>query len=565
MIFDDLVNFLKSYKNVFLPLLVILIYIALVSIGITNSSFSDVDASRHALDGLYYHDLIKSIFSGQTGISFSSIYDFTTEQFLRYPALGLLWWPPFFPLVEAFFYMLLGVSVVSAKMCVIFFGALGIIFWYLLIRLVFNKYRLGHSLAFFSSLLFAVMPFILKYSGTIMREIPAVSLCIVSSYFFVRWIHDGQKERCLRCDNSIIFAAIFWAFAILTKSETIFLGVIFLVYLLYKKGFKMLFEKKALISIALFLILVVPWVFIALKFQPERLGESFGNLGHYSRLSIDNWVFYIKTLSLQMGLPLCVVAIAGLLYSTIKDRRKEFVFFWIYSAVVYLFFSIVSWKDARYTLYYLPFLTLFAVYLVLSLKLLSGKKRAAFNLALLILLVGSTIFVSLSSHSEDFEAYSKAAAYVMDNPQPESTIFFLGNGNGNFIYNVRLLDDHRSAIVLRGSIYLTSFNIYTTWGSQDFLDDEQKIYDFFDEMGVYYVVVEEPVPFVDPSNNNSKYPVFTMFERMLESDNFSKLWSDDVYSRSLNIYRYERYKPITKDELTIPLFAIGRNVTVSIK
>ena len=231
MSLEDIACFMKAHKDTLLILLVMIVYVSLVCIGITNSSFADTDASRHALDGLYYHDLVVSILSGEMGISFSNIYNFTTEQFLRYPAMGLLWWPPFFPFVEALFYMLFGVSIVSAKLCIIFFGILGIVFWYFLVIEIFKKYKLKHSLAFFSSLLFAIAPFIFRYSRTIMREVPATSLCIVASFFFIKWI----REKGNKGDNNIVLTALFWAFAVLTKSETIFLGIVFLIYLLYNK------------------------------------------------------------------------------------------------------------------------------------------------------------------------------------------------------------------------------------------------------------------------------------------------------------------------------------------
>ena len=225
-------------------------------------------------------------------------------------------------------------------------------------------------------------------------------------------------------------------------------------------------------------------------------------------------------------------------------------------------------KDKKYNIYYLPVFSLFIVIFLINTNYIHKLRIAKIRVSyLILLLICAVAFVSAYSDTEPVvNAYHDAATFVMANPKGTS-IFFLGNYNGDFVYNIRTLDKDRDFFVLRGTIFLTSFDFYPSWGSYDFIDSKENILKLLNEMGVYYVVIEEPVPFLDPDNNNSKYPIFALFEKMLSSDDFTKIKSYDVagYKSDLNIYRYNKFTPLTKETLTIPLYSIGKNITVRLK
>lgn len=565
-------RFFDDNKRKLSLIFIILLFISFAIVGIADSSHVDTDASRHAMDGLYYLDLFSSILTGETAPSATAIYDFTISYFLHYPALGLLFWPPLFPIVEAVFFLIFGVSAVSAKLCIIFFGVIALIFWYKIILLKFRKFRSREVIAFFSTLLLSLLPFFILFSRRVMREIPALSVFFISSYFFLRWVHLKERQK-----KDLLLSALFLGLAILIKPETVFFALAFIPVFIFSKFTKknfygILFRKEIFFAVLIVLLVLIPWIIFTFEFHPERLGESFGNLGNSSRLSLDNWLFYLKALPERVGWPALALSCAGLLYLLFFNRRAEPVFFVSFFIVAYVFLSIVSWKDLRFTFYLIPVFSILPFFWFFSSSFFNRPvirlKKFVLRLSVLVsvLLICAAFVNALYVWEGSFEGVSDAAKYAMRNSPPGSSLFFLSIYNGDFVYNVRLLDPEMSRIVLRGSIFLTSVNIYTRWGAQDIISSEQEIYRFFDEMGVYYVIVEEPCAFPDPLNDNKPYPSFAVLDNMLNSRNFTKEKTFSITgNQTLVVYKYNDYKKLSKEEITMPLFAIGRNVTVSLK
>jgi 4-amino-4-deoxy-L-arabinose transferase-like glycosyltransferase len=618
-------DFFKENSQQLSLVLIILLFVSFAVVGITDSSHVDTDASRHAMDGLYYLDLFSGIFTGKISLSPAAIYEFTTNYFLHYPALGLLFWPPLFPLVEALFFFIFGVSAVSAKLTVIFFGVIALIFWHKIVLLEFRKFKSRKEMAFFSTLLLSLLPFFILFSRRVMREIPALSVFLISSYFFLRWVHLKEKQK-----KYLLLSALFLSLSILIKPETVFFSLAFIPVFIFseqnsltpKNICNLLFRKEMFFAVLIVLLVLIPWIIFTFEFHPERLGESFGNLGNSSRLSIDNWLFYLKALPERVGWAGFVLSCAAFFYflfsssaavslrgaltyarkavagddpygeaghSTARstrrasrgaafrkhfffNRRAEPVFFVSFFIVAYVFLSIVSWKDLRFTFYMIPVFSILPFFWFFSSSFFNRPvirlKKFVLRLSTLvsILLVCAAFINALYVREDSFEGVSDAAKYSMLNSPPGSSLFFLSTYNGDFVYNVRLLDPDMSRIVLSGSIFLTSVRIYTRWGAQDIISSEQEIYRFFDEMGVYYVVVEEPCAFPDPLNNNKPYPPFVILDNMLHSANFTKEKTFTITgNQNLIVYKYNNYKKLSKDTITMPLFAIGRNVTVSLK
>src|SRR6266852_9337259 len=92
-------------------LLLFLAVLILFQTSPTNGDFWWSDAPRHALDGAFYRDLLHDL-------PLDRIKEYAIDYYLQYPALTILFYPPLFPLVEALFFALFGVSHTTAQMAV---------------------------------------------------------------------------------------------------------------------------------------------------------------------------------------------------------------------------------------------------------------------------------------------------------------------------------------------------------------------------------------------------------------------------------------------------------------
>ena len=69
------------------------------------------DAPRHAMDGIFYYDMVRAL-------PITHLKQWAINYYLQYPAVTALTYPPLFALVEAAFFALFGVSHVTAQLTV---------------------------------------------------------------------------------------------------------------------------------------------------------------------------------------------------------------------------------------------------------------------------------------------------------------------------------------------------------------------------------------------------------------------------------------------------------------
>src|SRR5271157_5060438 len=117
------------------------------------------DAPRHAMDGVFYHDLIRAL-------PITNLKQWATDYYLQYPAVTVLFYPPLFALVEAVFFSLFGVSHAVAQLTVsAFFLATAYGAYFLTRRWV------GRVAAFSTTLLFVGTPCMALWGRQVVRFI----------------------------------------------------------------------------------------------------------------------------------------------------------------------------------------------------------------------------------------------------------------------------------------------------------------------------------------------------------------------------------------------------------
>ncbi|MDR4496978.1 MAG: glycosyltransferase family 39 protein [Candidatus Scalindua sp.] len=385
--------------------LLILVTVVLLTKGITQGDFWFSDDARHAMDGVFVLDFLKDL------PVFNS-YDYICQYYTKYPALGIGVYPPFFSLVEAIFYGLFGISAFSAKLTVLFFSLIAVLYWFRLIRLIFDE-----KVAFYSALLFTTTPLIVEWSRAVMLETPTLALVIMSVYFFYNFI----ELRKPRHGYYLIFATVA---AIYTKQTAIFLIPIFFFYMILSKKYKMFLSLNVImISFAIF-ILVLPLALVTFKYGSTNISQTvFENPQNEPLLEIllSHWSFYLINLFIE-NKPVLILSIITIFLLFVKNKRniQKITIFFAWVLGFYVTFSYISSKDVRYSCFcILPF-TLFAALLINEIPLKIRKTSIAS--ILLVCLCLYQFVISYNLYNQSISGYEKAAQYIMENEA--DTVFF---------------------------------------------------------------------------------------------------------------------------------------------
>lgn len=192
--------------------------------------------------------------------------------------------------------------------------------------------------AFFGGLFFAVFPYVVFYSRSILPDMPAVSLAMVSIFFMYRALQKGWI--------AITISAVFFALALLVKPTVGFYAIV-PAYLLYRK-----FSKDNLFnvvySIGLFAaVSLIPfgiWRWYISGF-PEGIpasqwlftsvNTSEGLKSIFFRPAFFRWIFFERISQLILGSYMIFFVIMSFFVSGKSKLKLHYVF--LFSGLLYLF------------------------------------------------------------------------------------------------------------------------------------------------------------------------------------------------------------------------------------
>src|SRR5208283_294108 len=99
-----------------------------------------VDEAQHAVTGLFVADAMRDL-------PFRHPVQYAYRYYAQYPAVAILHWPPLFYAFEGMSFLLLGPSVVSARLTVILFTVVLLYQWFLLVEELQDSYTAGIATA----------------------------------------------------------------------------------------------------------------------------------------------------------------------------------------------------------------------------------------------------------------------------------------------------------------------------------------------------------------------------------------------------------------------------------
>jgi len=205
----------------------------------------------------------------------------------------------------------------------------------LVIFYILNE-EFGLAEAFFGGLYFALAPYIVFYSRSILPDMPATSLAFLGIFFSYRYYQKGGMN--------LLWGSIFFALSMLVKPTVIFYGLP-AVFLLMRRSAS---KTRKLVDLFIFGIIaffpVLLWRLYIRNF-PEGIPASQWlltsvNTGGglqtvFFRPAFFRWIFFERISNLLLGGYLIFFLLYGMLVETKKSIRLHWMI--VVSALLYLF------------------------------------------------------------------------------------------------------------------------------------------------------------------------------------------------------------------------------------
>lgn len=506
------------YAHNWLPPLFIMLCAALLFLGApTGGAFEWSDAPRHALNGVF----VKDVFAA---LPFDDPAGFAYRYYGQYPALTILFYPPLFYFLSAPFYAVFGVSQSTALLIVavhyVFFACGS---WKLF------RFWLGPWQAAAAALMLVASPEIASWGRQVMLEIPAFAFLIWSAVAFTRY----RREQHI---GWLYLAAALLVLAMYTKISTCFMAVAFIGTLLVERRAALLRDRHTWFICLLAGVALLPLIVITMKFGQANVQSVTGIAdAAVSRNSISGWLWYLKQFPGQLGWPLTVAAAIGVVVAIVRRGQRRMarmdVLFWtLWFACGYIFFSAIDLKEARHSIFILPSLVLAAAVLLTRLPSPRASAIALATLASTALL--QTIFLRPVLY---VKGYAESANFIAQHAPPGSSVLFSGYRDGSFVFNMRTHEERRDLTVVRADKLLLRVAVRRELGVEQKGLTEAEIGERINQLGIYYVVAQ-------PGFWND-LEVMQRFERVLASPQFKEVAriptpaNFNAHEKELVIYR----------------------------
>ena len=506
--------------------------------GITRGEFSyNVDETQHACTGQFVADLLRDH-------PFRHPVAYTYLYYVHYPALsGVLHWPPLFYLWEGLVFLVLGASVVTARLSILLLAALALWIWFRLIERIEST-----RAAVFATFLLGLCPSFLLFERTVMLEMPSMLLCLAASYSWIRFLRQGR-------DGSLIGFAAMAALAMLTKQNAIYLPVFCLLSLTALGRWRLLRRRASVVALGVALLIAGPYyAFVSML----HWGSIQGDLTEKQSGLLAQFGFYVRALPELMGWPLLVLAVTGLLLCRWWGRHENHAIFGSWALAVYLTMTAIGHKEPRYILYLVPAVIYFALWPLVQ-RWEVGRSRSAARLGALGLISVVTIAVTVRAWKAERPYVTGYAVAAQGLRQVTSSGIVLLDTKipANFIFFVRNEDSARRFVLLRKALY--SVRIKEELGGDEYVHTPAEIESLLRSDGIRYLLVSNRAPAAFPVEGVLRQvlrtPQFRLLRRYPVEGN-SPEWSN----YSLDLYENLAAGPPTSPYLRTPMMTLDHDI-----
>lgn len=343
-------------KKYFL-LILILILAILVRLYKIDSPIADWHSWRQADTASVTRNFIKEGFNpflprfdDSSGISERPYPNIGRYRFVEFPIYNMAVYP---------FYLIFGVNEMIHRLVSVLFSLGSLVFLFLIV-----KKNAGEIAAYLSTLIFALLPYNVFFSRTILPESALIFFSLGMMYFVGNLIEERKK--------GLVWAAgIFITISFLIKPWAIFY-LLPMWYLYYKKNGSWILSKKTLGFLLLFILPFLIWRAWILQF-PEGIPASNWLLnGDGIRLRPMFWYWLLQE---RIGREILGVTGAFLFFLGLILKTKANYFFHFWALSIFLYFVIFATGNVRHDYYQVVFVPVATVFVSLGfMNLIKGIK-----------------------------------------------------------------------------------------------------------------------------------------------------------------------------------------------
>ena len=436
----------------------------------THGDFWWFDAPSHAMNGVFIRDFVAAA-------PFHDPVGWAIDYYLRYPALTILFYPPLFPVVEAAFFAVFGISHFVAQLAVCAFLAAMAIGTYGLARS-----RLTHLAALGAMLMTLGLPGVAFWGRQVMLEMPAWAMVIWGYFLLVRYLEGGRPP-------ALYLSIVCLVGSLYIKQTFAFALPVATLSLLWCGGWSVLRRREVWLAAAAGVLLLLPLAGLTYKFGMNNFGHVSGatmNEGPSSLLASLTW--YARALPHEAGwLPLALAL--GFILLQLRDRsawRDPFTVVLLLSvAISYAMFTFVALKEDRYAVHILvPF------GLMATATALGVLPRRWADLGCLTL--GAAVFAAtlLTQQVPFVDGHARAAALVAANAPANATVLFSGQRSANFVFALRANSGRSDLRVLRAEKLMVHYRQFRGPDLRTLDVSPQQIAEFFPRYRISHAVFE---------------------------------------------------------------------------
>ncbi|HEX4808973.1 MAG TPA: glycosyltransferase family 39 protein [Bryobacteraceae bacterium] len=502
--------------------------------GLRTIDIVDTDGARHAMNGVFLHDLIASGKLAQPRA-------FGRAFYAHLPALSMPYHPPLFPAVEALFFSAFGVNVLAARLAIAVAVALSGV---LLFRLVLATHesatsgsaRHGSVLpAALSTITFLSLPYALSLSADVMLEFPALVLALLAIY-------------CLRTVDTEfpIGRAVAYGFiagtAVWTKQQTVFLGAVPFVYIALLGRWSLLKKAGIWVASLVFAALVAALSALAVPFHNAGINQANPPDGHVYVFE-HHLKFYATHYVNAVGIPgaiLLIIFLAALAGRLVHRKPTALYVAWTGSLLFVLL--LIGPFAVRYLFFALPPLIALGYAGLFSFaERWPGARRWVAAAGILIMTIGCVegfrarrVFLSGPDEAAKFVAAAKP-----------HRIMYCGGTDGYFIFSYRAARPGLDSAIISGNKLPRT--IFTPVNIEKFAN----------RYGVEYIVVEHSPELERRNQSPWEQLLHSAPPRMIPVRDIQLASSDPRWNGFLRIYRFANPSLNPENDLPVRMNMIG--------
>ena len=421
----------RRRTEAWIPCALALLFFLMALRGVGRTDVIDTDAARHAMNGAFVYDLLR------TG-HWSSPIEYAKSYYGHYPAISMPYHPPLFPAIEALLFAVFGVKLLTARLAIALAAAISAALLFRLARVTLGHPLLAACVTITTFSLWTVQ----HVAGDVMLELPALAFTFAA----VICLRDLDRSYSMR--RALCFA-LFASAAVWTKQHTVFLGGIPILHAVLTRRWRRLVGAPLLVSTVLFSIAVLALIRLSRMFHGTGIDQiSTSTSDVYWILTKTLPAYYNWITTALKGLPGVFAAAALGIYAWSARRQQKnrpqlaLYFAWVLALSALLID--LGPVSPRYLVFMFP-----ATIMIGYAWLFHGCSRLWSERTANLVIAGfaaAWFAVGMFVPVESLRG-PKAAAEVVVQGTP-ARVLYIGPADGNFVFAVRTLDPQLQMTVL---------------------------------------------------------------------------------------------------------------------